>query len=116
LNAPDLIELERRGWEALSTDAGADYYRDLLTEDALFAFPFGVMSRDDALAAIAAAEPWFSYEIQDPQVLELTEDSGTVVYSVVAQREGQPEFRGVLSTTFVRRGGQWKQAFHQQSF
>jgi Domain of unknown function (DUF4440) len=116
LSADELIELERRGWEALSTDAGADYYRELLTDDALFAFPFGVMLREDALAAIAAAKPWSRFEMSGERVLRLTDDSATVVYSVVAEREGQEEFRATLSTTFVRRNGEWKQAFHQQSF
>lgn len=116
MSADELIELERRGWEALSTDRGADFYRDLLTEDALFAFPFGVMSREDALAAIEAAKPWSRFEIWDERVLELSDDSATVVYLVAAEREGQPEFRATLSTTFVRRDGEWKQAFHQQSY
>ena len=116
MSADELIELERRGWEALSTDRGADYYRGLLTEDALFAFPFGLMSREDALAAIAAAKPWSSFEMSDERVIELTGDTATVVYSVSAHREGDPEFRGILSSTFVRRDGAWKQAFHQQSF
>ena len=37
----DLIALERGGWEALSTDDGAVYYREHLTDDAMMAFPFG---------------------------------------------------------------------------
>jgi hypothetical protein len=112
----ELIQIERRGWEALcSADAGA-YYRQHMTEEALMAFPFGVMDRQAALNAMADAEPWSRYEIVNPQVVPLGPDSGVVVYSVTAQRAGQPPFSAVLSSTFVRRDGEWKLAFHQQSF
>jgi hypothetical protein len=49
-------------------------------------------------------------------VVELGADAAMVVYAVTAEREGQPEFRAVLSSTFVRRDGRWRQAFHQQSY
>jgi hypothetical protein len=116
LSADELIELERQGWEKLCTEGGADYYRELLAEDALLVFPFGVMTRDEAIDSMAAATPWSSFEMKDARVISLTPDTGVVVYSVVAQREGQDEFRAVLSSTFVRRDGRWRQTFHQQSF
>jgi hypothetical protein len=112
----ELIQTERRGWEALCSADAEAYYRQHMTEDALMAFPFGVMEREEALTAIAGADPWSSYEIRDPRVIPLGPDSGVVVYSVTARREGQDPFSAVLSSTFVRRGGGWKLAFHQQSF
>jgi hypothetical protein len=114
--AQELIEVERRGWEALCSDQAASYYQQHLTDDALMAFPFGVMDREEALRAMAAAEPWSRYEMQDPRVIPLGPDCGVVVYSVTAQREGQETFSAVLSSTFVRRSGGWQLAFHQQSF
>jgi len=112
----ELIEVERRGWEALCTDEAEAYYRHHMTEDALMAFPFGVMTKEEALSAMAEADPWSSYEMADPRVVMLSPDSGVVVYSVTAQRGGQAPFSGILSSTFVRRGGDWRLAFHQQSF
>jgi hypothetical protein len=112
----ELIEVERTGWRALCTADGASYYRAHLTGDALMAFPFGVMDREEALRAIEAAPPWSSFEISDARVVELGRDSGVVVYSVHAVREGQEPFSAVASSTFVRRGGEWRLAFHQQSF
>jgi hypothetical protein len=87
-----------------------------MTEDALMAFPFGVMDKEEALSAMASAPPWSHYELQDPRVVPLGPDSGVVTYSVTARREGQEPFSAVLSSTFVRREGEWKLAFHQQSF
>jgi hypothetical protein len=112
----ELIQIERRGWEALCTNDAESYYRQHMTEHALMAFPFGVMSKAEALTAMAQAAPWSRYEMADPQVIPLGPDAGVVVYSVTAQREGQDRFSAVLSSTFVRHEGEWKLAFHQQSF
>jgi hypothetical protein len=48
-------------------------------------------------------------------VVRLSDDSGIVVYEVVAQRPGEDPYSAVVSTTFVRDGDGWKVAFHQQS-
>jgi hypothetical protein len=46
-------------------------------------FSSGVMSRAEALEAMASAPPWSSFEILNPQVVELTPDSGVLVYRIV---------------------------------
>ena len=111
----DLVGLERQGWQALSDGHGGDYYRLNLAEDAVMAFPFGVMGRDDAIAAMEQAPPWATFELVDPRVVELTENSAVVVYRANARRTGQEPYSAVISSTFVRRGGRWLLAFHQQS-
>jgi hypothetical protein len=110
-----LVDLEVDGWNALSSARGADYYREHLAPNALMAFPFGVLSRDAALDTMKSAPPWSSFELEDPRVVALTPDSGVVVYSVRAEREGQEPYSAVVSSTFVRHDGEWKLAFHQQS-
>jgi hypothetical protein len=110
-----LIALEREGWEALAAGDGATYYRKHLTANALFAFPFGVLTREEAIDAIEAASPWAHFGISNPRVVELGHDIGVVVYTVVAQRADQAPYSAVISSTFVRDGDQWKLAFHQQS-
>ena len=114
--AEELIRVERRGWEALCSDKASSYYREHLTDDALMAFPFGVMEREEALSAMAATQPWSRFEIENPRVVPLGPECGVVVYSVTAQREGHEPFSAIMSSTFVRRGDDWKLAFHQQSF
>lgn len=114
--AQELIQVEQRGWEALCTGQASAYYHEHLADNALMAFPFGVMDRREALDAMAAADPWSSFHLEAPQVVTLGPDSGVVVYSVTAQREGQEPFSAIVSSTFVRREGEWKLAFHQQSF
>ena len=109
------LELERRGWEALSSDEGGAYYREHLADNALMAFPFGVMTCDEAIEAIETSQPWSHFEISDPRVVSLTDDSAVLVYSVVAQREEEETFTAIASSTFVRQQGAWRLAFHQQS-
>jgi hypothetical protein len=111
----DLIALEREGWEALTAGRGAEYYREHLAAEALMAFPFGVMDREAAIAAMEAAPPWERFEISDPRVVALGDAAGVVVYSVVARRPGEAPYSAVISSTFVRERGAWRLAFHQQS-
>ncbi len=113
--AERLIALEREGWDALVAGEGGRYYGEHLTDDALMAFPFGILTRAATIEALESAPPWERYEIADPQVVGLSEDSGVVVYDVVARRPGEEPYSAVVSTTFVRDGDVWKVAFHQQS-
>src|SRR5919107_4050053 len=106
--AQELIQVEQRGWEALCTDEASAYYQMHLTDDALMAFPFGVMDRQGAFNAMATASPWSTFHIEAPQVVALSPDCGVVVYSVTAQREGQEPFSAIISSTFVRREGDWR--------
>jgi hypothetical protein len=110
-----LIGLEHEGWEALVAGDGGAYYREHLSANALMAFPFGILTRREAIGAIESAPPWEWFEISDARVVELGHDGGVVVYSVVAQRPGQERYSAVISSTYVRDGDRWKLAFHQQS-
>ena len=113
--AQRLIALEHEGWDALVSGEGGRYYREHLTDDALMAFPFGVLTRKATIEAMEAAPARERFEIADPQVVALCDESGVVFYEVVAQRPGEEPYSAVVSTTFVRDGEVWKVAFHQQS-
>ena len=110
-----LIEAEREGWRALTTSEAGAYYREHLADNALMAFGFGVISREEAIEAMQSAPPWAEFDRRDPRVVMLTDVSGVVVYSVVARREGAQPYSAVVSSTFVRDGGDWKLAFHHQT-
>jgi len=111
----ELVQAETEGWQALTTPSGADYYEDHLTDGAIMAFPFGVMTREEAIAAMRSAEPWTSFEITEPLVVELGRDSGVLAYRATARRQGQPEYTAVMSSVYVREDGRWMLAFHQQT-
>jgi hypothetical protein len=86
-----LIALEREGWQALAAGNGGAYYREHLSANALMAFRFGILTREDALEAMEAARPWERFEIRDPRgVIDLGHDSGVVVYSVAHRPVEEP--------------------------
>jgi hypothetical protein len=111
-----LLVLETRGWEALShAGRGAPFYDEVLSDDALMVFPFGVMNRADSVAAIRSSTPWARYRIEEPRVIELSEDCAMLLYKVTARRTGQPTFVAMINSTYVKRDGAWKLRLHQQS-
>lgn len=110
-----LVDLEKRGWQALADGEGGPYYREHLTDDALMAFPFGVLSREATISAMESARPSTTYDIQEPRVITLTP----------GQRRGPvPGRRAADRQALVQRDDQqhvraperaWKLAFHQQT-
>ena len=115
MDTAELADLEHKAWQALSGDNGAEFFDAFMADEAMMALPVGVLDRDACVEAIAAAPPWSRFELSDMQVVVLSDDSATVLYTATAQREGQPEYRAVMSTTYVRRDGEWLIAFHQQT-
>jgi hypothetical protein len=111
----ELIRAEHDGWRALASGRGAEHYRRHLAENAVMAFSFGVLSQQEAIGAMEAAPPWSNFELIEPRVVELSPDSGIVVYRVNAQRAGEEPYEAIISSTFVRGDGRWLLAFHQQS-
>lgn len=110
----DLIELERQGWEALSSDYAAQFYDALMTEDAAMVLPIGVMDRSTALAGMDLQAPWDEYELCDEDVVPVGPDAAAVVYRARAVRGDEP-YEAIMSSTYVRTPGGWRLALHQQS-
>lgn len=111
----ELVDLEEKGWHALVSGRGAEFYDAFLADEAVMALPIGILDRDACVEAIAQAEPWASFELTDVRVIVLGQESVVVAYQAKAQREGQPEYNAVMSTTYVRDDGEWLIAFHQQT-
>ena len=113
-----LVELEERGWRALSTgQVGARaFYSSLLSHDVVMVFPGGLRlsGKENVLASIGA-QPWNSYQLTDVQVLSLSKSGALVIYRVTAQREGGEPYGALASSLYVERQGRWVLAFHQQT-
>jgi Domain of unknown function (DUF4440) len=114
----ELIELEERGWQALSAgpQAATEFYESVLDDDVVMLLPGG-LRLDDRAAIIASmgGPPWASHRLEEPRVLPLTADTAVVIYGVVAERSGSPPYSALISSTYVRRGDGWKLAIHQQT-
>ncbi|MET7771058.1 nuclear transport factor 2 family protein [Nocardia sp. NPDC005366] len=113
----ELLEVERRGWDALCSSTGAEFYGALMTADAVMVLANGmILDRDAVVAALRDAPPWRTFDIEDPRVVDVGGAGKVLVYIGVAYRDGdEPAFRGVMSTTYVRHGDRWRLACYQQT-
>ncbi len=114
----NLVELERQGWQALSSgrDAAQAFYRSLLTDDAVMVFPGGMLLRGkEQILESMDARPWTSFQLRETQVISPSENASVVIYRVAAQREGGDPYVALISSLYVVRQGQWKLALHQQT-
>lgn len=114
----DLIKLERQGWQALSSegDAGKRFYNSILHDDAMMLFAGGMrIDGKQKILESLAAQPWKSFEVEEPKSLTLSENVKILVYKVTAQREGSEPYVALISSTYTFSEGKWKLVLHQQT-
>jgi Domain of unknown function (DUF4440) len=114
----NLIELEEQGWQALSSEGETSkkFYGSILHNDAVMLFPGGMFIRGkEKILASLAAQPWKSFQIEEPLVISLSESAGILTYRVTAQRESGNPYMALISSTYARSNGAWKLILHQQT-
>lgn len=110
--AQNLMAIEKGFWTE-----GADYYRAHVDAECLLAFTemAGVQSNE----AIAEMTPddgrWRDVEIEEKGAIDLSDESSVVTYEVRAKRPTGEPYHALISTGYVKRDGEWKMAFHQQT-
>jgi len=113
----ELIELEERGWRALSTegDAGKKFYASVLREDAVMLLPGGmrIAGRESILQSLGA-QPWDSFQIENPTVIPLAPRAAILVYTAKAQRGSGEPYVALISSTYVHDRA-WQLVVHQQT-
>jgi hypothetical protein len=113
----DLLELEHRAWQALSTDGetAAAFYAEHLGEHVLMLLPGGlVIDERDAVVESMRGAPWDAFELTDERVVELGDRAGVVAYRAAARRSGK-DYQALFNSTYVRENGEWKLVLHQQT-
>jgi len=114
----ELIALEKRGWEALATssEAAAEFYRQVLDDDIAMVFPGGMTVFDrDAVIASVGGEPWSSFDLSDIHVRRPVPDVGIVTYRSTSRRGNQPPCSALITSLYTRRSNAWKLTLHQQT-
>lgn len=114
----DLIQLEKEGWKALSTDTASAraFYGQVLREDAMMLFPGGLRIEGSAnILESLGSQPWKHFRLEEPSTLRLSEDAALLTYKVSAQREGSAPYVALISSTYVRAARSWKLVFHQHT-
>ncbi|HEV8338259.1 MAG TPA: nuclear transport factor 2 family protein [bacterium] len=114
-----LIGLEEQGWQALSSEReiSRKFYYSVLRDDAIMLFPGGMVinGKEKILEAMDAAEPWRSFQIEEPRVISLSEAAAVLVYRVTAQRKGRDPYKALMSSAYALHDGSWKLVLHQQT-
>lgn len=108
-----LFSLEEKFWTE-----GADYYRRNLAYAAIMVFPdpAGVLVKDEIASSLAREARWSQVLIEEHRLLELSEGSAVVTYKATAKHANEAKpYVARASSAYVRDGGAWKLAFHQQT-
>jgi uncharacterized glyoxalase superfamily protein PhnB len=113
----ELLSMEEQGWAALSADArtARAFYADVLTDDAVMVFPGGMVLSGKHAILDSLGEPWSRHTISEARVVGVSSEVQVLSYRATAARDGQPEYRAHISSTYTRRGGSWCLAFHQHT-
>jgi len=120
--AEEILELERRFWEAMRTSDGAAA-AGLTAEACILVGAQGASTiRPADLAAMMEHSPWAleRYSIDDStvQVKTIDSDSAIIAYTVTEHLtvEGKPvTLKASDSSVWVRRDGKWLCALHTES-
>lgn len=114
----ELLDLEMRGWEALSTSAEAarEFYASVLHEECVMIFPGGLLleGRGDILESFDS-NPWSSFDIAEPRSIWLAPGASILIYRVRAERSASGPYAALVSSTYLRLGDEWVLAAHQQT-
>lgn len=109
----ELIGLERLFWESAGNP---DFYQDRFADEGVMAFHVGVMTKPDVVASMAGAPEWASYTIDDPLVIEISDDVASLTYTTVAFSHDSAEaYRAALTSVYARRDGEWVLVLHHQT-
>lgn len=109
----ELIGLERRFWESAGDPV---FYQDRFADDGVMAFHVGVMTKADVVASMVGAPEWDSYTIDDPVVVEISDDVASLTYTTFAVPHDSVEaYRAALTSVYARRDGEWLLVIHQQT-
>lgn len=110
-----LLDLERRGWDALCDGTGSAFYGALMTDDALMVLATGqVMTRDEVVAALASAPRWDTYDLADVRLV-MAGAGAALVYTATAGRQGAADVVAAMSSVYVAADEGWRLVLYTQT-
>jgi predicted GH43/DUF377 family glycosyl hydrolase len=110
----ELLSLEEGFWRAAGS---RDSYAAHLADDAVHVFPgWGVTGDNErVLQAVETVEPWETFSIEDPRLVELGERAAVLVYTAHARRPGQDEYVAAMTSVYRLTDEGWTLVIHQQT-
>jgi uncharacterized protein (TIGR02246 family) len=114
-----IISLEKQAVEAWKNKNGS-FFQSFLSEDTSLLGSMGLIdSKSQIVSAISAPNCEVkNYSLSNFRVAMLTKDTAVLTYKAVQDVtcDGKPEPAEVWSSTvYVKRGGKWLAAFHQET-
>jgi hypothetical protein len=107
-----ISEIEKGFWTG-----GAAFYRDHVDAKCLLAFSemAGVMSNDKVASTVGNGQRWKDLETEEMGFLQLDDNTALLTYEASAKRPSGERYHALVSSGYVKRNGDWKLAFHQQT-
>ncbi|MBO0731710.1 MAG: nuclear transport factor 2 family protein [Acidimicrobiaceae bacterium] len=110
-----LLDLEERGWQALSSSNPTPFCESWLADDVVIVVPGMIISRDQFLASLQQEEPWAGHHIEDARTVDFAQDCSALLYRVTARRKEQAPYAAIITSVYASRKGDWKLIYHQQT-
>ncbi len=131
LDETALLDLEHRGWEALCTGNGGDFYGSLMTPAAVMVLVNGwVLDREAVRQSLNESPPWSGYDLSDTRLVPVSAGSASsgssgssstvpgsaaLVYRARAWRDGEAPFEALMASTYTIVDGRLRLALYQQT-
>lgn len=113
----DIEARERQIWEAMRSK-NYDAFAGMLADDFVYVSAEGVADKAQTVEAVKRAQ-FSEYDFSDTRFLKVDEDLAVLTYTTTekATSEGRPAADRTIrnGSAWVRRGGQWLAAFHQET-
>jgi hypothetical protein len=109
----ELLVLERAFWTG-----DAAFFEENTDSECLVAFSpdmAGVMGNKDLADTAKDGNRWKALEIELKGTLQPSNDVAMLTYEARATRANGEAYAALVSTGYVRRGGNWRMMFHQQT-
>jgi hypothetical protein len=108
--AQTLFALERE-----LANGDGDTYQRLLTDAAVIVIPGMTMDKAQTVAAMNESPGWDAVAFADENVTELNAEAALLTYRFAGRRGDDFQYRALMASVYVRRNGDWRLAFHQQT-
>lgn len=106
-----VLALERAFWTE-----GPEFYQSHADRQCLVAFPgMSTVLSPTELAATVKGSRWENPRLEVKGFIQPTPDTAVLTYEAQATKAGSSKYSAVVSSLYVRRGEEWKLAFHQQA-
>lgn len=107
-----LLRMEQNFWTQ-----GAKFFERNLAYAAIMVFPepTGVLTKEQIVASLGRQSRWSEVAIEEHRLLELSDRAAVLTYKAIAKRADGEPYLVRASSAYVRDGGSWKLAFHQQT-